>query len=606
MTWPGVGIFLWPSSVSAAALISGARTLAGDETDVLALDFADAYHYASTSQFGSAYILDTVTPANDYDSTPYGKLTYSGPVAAGKMVMGPEGLLRHAAHNLYLNSASPANQSITVVSGATYAITITGSVSITWSGAYTGTTTAGTTTLTAASGTLTGGSTSGSGTVHVRRTPSDSAYLATTAAKFALPYEWGTNLASGTATQSVTVVSGSRYAVYYEGSGSVTMSGAASGACTADTVSHVKATSTTLTLTVTGSVTKLRVRRALGVFPEETRTNIVPAYNTLSTAGAATTTANAAASITGDVNAWKVQGSGVSGAQRTFCSKPSVITATGVVYTYSLYVNSGTGRYIQIINAGDAAYYANFDLAGSGAVGAKGSKVSRSFIKHLGDGWFRVEMTIDGTGTADTTWYVYLQDSASAVFGALSASSDYILIYGLQIEAGAFATSLIPTFGAAATRAADSLTLATSAINWSTGAASIYVKFSPLDVTAERRAIQIDDGTANERITIGSDASANGFSQIVDGGANQLAPLTSGTVATTAFERLSVSIAANDVALVSDGGSEVTDTSVTLPTVTTIRFGTGVSAASPLNGHLAHVMILPRTSTEAQLQGYGA
>ena len=166
--------------------------LAASETQALAIDLTDSFWQPSTGHYGSAYVLDTGTPANNYNSHPYGLLSYTSPSA--KMTLGPTGTLRFGAHNLYLNSASPANQSITVVSGATYSVDITGSVSITASGAATGTWTAGSNTFTAATTTLTLGSTSGSGTVVVRRTPSDSTYLATTsAARYALPFEWDTS-----------------------------------------------------------------------------------------------------------------------------------------------------------------------------------------------------------------------------------------------------------------------------------------------------------------------------------------------------------------------------------------------------------------------------
>lgn len=164
-----------PSS-SAAALL--ASTWAPD-ADALTLSFLD----------GSAYVKHAATPANAYNGSAYGLLTYSAPSA--KMLRQSDGVFRFGAHNLYLNSAAPANQAITVLAGATYAITITGSVSVTASGAASGTWTAGTTTFTAATNTLTLGSTSGAGTVHLRRTPSVDTYLATSGtAAYALPYEW--------------------------------------------------------------------------------------------------------------------------------------------------------------------------------------------------------------------------------------------------------------------------------------------------------------------------------------------------------------------------------------------------------------------------------
>jgi hypothetical protein len=166
-----------------SAVGSGAETLATGETQALALDFTDDFFLATTGQYGSAWILDTGTPANDYDSSPdkvsASLLTYTSPSV--KLVRGSDGLFRFNAHNLYLNSTTPANQSITVLSGAPYAVTITGAATMTASGAATGVMSAGTTTFTAATGTLTFGSTSGAGTVHVRRTPSDDTYMQTAA-----------------------------------------------------------------------------------------------------------------------------------------------------------------------------------------------------------------------------------------------------------------------------------------------------------------------------------------------------------------------------------------------------------------------------------------
>lgn len=167
--------------------------------DGLALDFTDDFHFATTGFYGSAAIAGGGTQ-DGYNSSPTqaaSSLLSFTSTPSPKLTRGPNGAYRYQAHNLYALSEAPANQSITVVSGATYAITITGTVSVTASGAATGTWTAGTTTFTAATTTLTLGSTSGSGTVHVRRTPSDSTYLKTdatyTAPRYALPFEWDSN-----------------------------------------------------------------------------------------------------------------------------------------------------------------------------------------------------------------------------------------------------------------------------------------------------------------------------------------------------------------------------------------------------------------------------
>lgn len=176
---------------SSTVATSTAVSMLSAEQQGLALDFTDSFFFSRYGIYGSACVKDLTTIANNYNSIPGDLLTYTGTT---KMTRQSDGVYRYAPHNLYVNSATPANQSITVVSGASYSVTITGSVSVTASGAATGTWTAGTTTFTAATATLTLGSTSGSGTVHVRRTPSDSTYLATGAsAKYGLPFEWNTS-----------------------------------------------------------------------------------------------------------------------------------------------------------------------------------------------------------------------------------------------------------------------------------------------------------------------------------------------------------------------------------------------------------------------------
>lgn len=523
------------------AALSGARTLVRYEAEALALDFTDNYFYSTTSLYGSAYVKDTGTPANNYDSTPYGLLTYTSPSL--KMTRGPDGLLRFGAHNLYLNSGSPANQSITVVSGATYSVDITGSVSVTASGAATGTWTAGSNTFTAATTTLTLGSTSGSGTASVRRTPSDSTYLATTsAARYALPYEWD---ASG---------------------------------------------------------------NLQGILVEEARTNLAIHSDALDNAAHTktncTVSANNAVAGTGLTTLDKIVEASDVGQVHYVTLAATISGAT--TYTVSFEASS-SGRdhaCLQFSAAGSAYTAAErriwFNLA-TGAVGTTGTRWTAHTPVPLGGGLYRYSATITTEGASTYGFLILTADADNSITYDGNGSSG-INVGAVQIEAGSFPTSYIPTIASTVTRAADNISLATSKFPWDAATDSVYAKFRPLNVAAERRAIQLDDGTANERFTVGSDASANGFAQIVDGGATQLGPLTTGTVTTTAFEQMALAFAANDVALSSDGGAAATDTSATVPTVTTLRFGSGVSAASPLNGILAKALIVPRRVSNADLQ----
>lgn len=113
---------------------SGAEALAAGAAEALALDFTDDFYQASTGLYGSAYVLDTSTPANNYDSHPYGLLAYTSPSA--KMTMGPSGSLRFGAHNLVTHTADGSQwtavrtnvsttNGVSDPNGGTSAITIT-------------------------------------------------------------------------------------------------------------------------------------------------------------------------------------------------------------------------------------------------------------------------------------------------------------------------------------------------------------------------------------------------------------------------------------------------------------------------------------------------
>lgn len=88
---------------AAASVASAARTLAGNEANALAIDFTDDSFQATTGFYGSAYIVDTGTPANDYDSSPDGLEVYDAipfddtPPTYGAEVTTEQVVLRSAA-----------------------------------------------------------------------------------------------------------------------------------------------------------------------------------------------------------------------------------------------------------------------------------------------------------------------------------------------------------------------------------------------------------------------------------------------------------------------------------------------------------------------------
>lgn len=188
------GILNGALSVSISAL-SAAASLLSATSNGFAFSASDSAFLASTGFYGSVCVKDTTTSSNNYNSSPdtntASKITYTP--TSPKLTLGPSGSLQYQPHNLYVNSEFPADQTVTVVPGATYAMTVTGTVSITLSGATTATVTSAATATFTTGGTttLTCSGTTGTGTVHLRRTPCSTTYVKTGAsARYTLPYEW--------------------------------------------------------------------------------------------------------------------------------------------------------------------------------------------------------------------------------------------------------------------------------------------------------------------------------------------------------------------------------------------------------------------------------
>lgn len=547
--------------------LSEAAAMLAAESQGLALVFTDDAFYGRDGFYGSAEIKDTGTPANNYSASPVkaasSLLTYTSP--SPKLTLGPDGLYRYQAHNLYLNSAAPANQSITVVSGATYAVTITGSVSVTASGAATGTWTAGTNTFTAGTTTLTLGSTSGSGTVHVRRTPSDSTYLATTsAARYDLPFEWD----SSGILQGIRVEEARTNLCLYSNDLRVTHAIAISGG------SGSFQDGETVTATGGGSGT------------------YISAYSTSASAVLRLGSGTFSGTLTGET----------SGATRTIDGATALWTATnctvaktatgpdGVANSAStLTATAGNATCLQAITSGSAARITSCFVkrrTGSGTIEMTQDNGSTWAAVTVTSGWTRVN--IAAATLANPTVGLRIVTSGDAVDVAY-----------FQQEVGAFVTSPIETFGSSVTRAADNISLATSAFPFSTTEGTFFANVVNRTTGTQNGAIHLGINT-NEAFLMDSSSSGSRILYVRDDSTTQADLSPAGAIA-NAFNKQASAWAANDFAACINGGTVVTDKSGSLPTVTLVNIGRG-SQSGYTNDCIAQVMILPVRKSDAELQ----
>ena len=146
-----------------------------------------------------------------------------------------------------------------------------------------------------------------------------------------------------------------------------------------------------------------------------------------------------------------------------------------------------------------------------------------------------------------------------------------LYIYGFQVEAGSYASSLIPTHGAAVTRGADVPNILgdSSVIGQSEGTLFFDAYFDIND----RINISLSDSTSSNHITIDSSSNKAVFAYVQQGGSSQ-ATISTGNDYFELGERLKCAIGykANDFVFYINGTQIGTDTSGSVPTCDDIRF----------------------------------
>lgn len=318
------------------------------------------------------------------------------------------------------------------------------------------------------------------------------------------------------ATQSITVVSGADYTVECTGSGSITLSGAGSGTVTEGSPVEITASTTSLTLTVSGSVDLMWCYRSdlggmapvpldarvagsttyvpttstakylprrhnhiyngtawvdAGTLVEtEARTNLVTYSEDFTDAAwfkfSAATLAVDATGPDGETSAVTLVDNSGGGTANVYVEE-DVTVSTSTAYTFSAFLKADQLSWAALrtgsFTTGDGVTYFNLSTGAAGTTTA----AHTTHVEDVGGGWFRCAITFT-TDAADTSGkvYIYVADGDNDATVDLDGTSS-ILIYGAQFEAASTPSSYIPTNGSTVTRAADTngLVIDSSVVN---------------------------------------------------------------------------------------------------------------------------------------------
>jgi len=257
---------------------------------------------------------------------------------------------------------------------------------------------------------------------------------------------------------------------------------------------------------------------------------------------------------------------------------------------FSVFAKKGEYDVIQLTDAVNASSYANFNLT-SGTVGSYAGYTPK--IELVGNDWFRCSVTFNSTTINKVRLTIAEQDNDGRLETFAGNGADGLYIWGAQLETG-IATSYIPTSGSTAQRAADDLKITGSAFSnfYNQSEGTFYVEFNPRELaSANNTTLELSDGTGNERIL--SLAYSSYHAYFVDGGVEQ-ANLDGGTYTVGAVNRLAFSYKANNIQASVGGGSVVTDTSASIPTLDRLIIGNQTVANNrQLNGHVKRLLFWP-------------
>jgi len=174
-----------------------------------------------------------------------------------------------------------------------------------------------------------------------------------------------------------------------------------------------------------------------------------------------------------------------------------------------------------------------------------------------------------------------------------------------QLEAGAFATSYIPTTTAAATRAADdaSITTLTPWVNATEGTLYSESLLTRQNATSGTNVFYIYS-TSSSVIKLYYRGAGTTGATVVDATVTQADLTPTGALTANTVAKLSLAYKANDFASSGNGGTVVTDASGTVPTgLSQVLLG---SPSAYLNGYIRTITYYPRRLSNAELQSITA
>lgn len=270
------------------------------------------------------------------------------------------------------------------------------------------------------------------------------------------------------------------------------------------------------------------------------------------------------------------------------------ITTAAVTVCVSAFFKSDGYRWVRFARGSGGGIISIDTLAGT--IGST-SGILASGVIPCGNGVFRFWFTYAATVIAASAFIsVNISDSTNAQTYAGDGVSR-VLVWGTQLEAGTFPTSYIPTVASQVTRAADRLSIPTSAFPYNAAASTLVIDASYTSVVSYYEYyVNLSDGTVTNTMSF----TVNGGTAAIrlrSGGVDFMdhyrpSPLLVGTVT-----KIALTASLNDGAVSYNGAAVISDATVTMPINVSV-----LSMAYFGSGHIKRLEYYGSRKTNAQLQ----
>lgn len=286
---------------------------------------------------------------------------------------------------------------------------------------------------------------------------------------------------------------------------------------------------------------------------------------------------------------------------------PPQATSAGVTYVYSIYAKAASASRIMVYGLnGTGSRGVGVDLSDGSTFTVNGITLeTAAVVNYCGSGWYRISIPITPITTAtQAVGATYLVSGNGYSYAGAGTG---VYLWGVQLEAGLFASPYIPTTTAAATRSADAASVTgQNFASWYNPSEGTFVAHysADNDSSANRAPFAVSDGTVNNLININQ---ANLISFVVATG-NVIQGIA-GNYAISDFNSIKTALAykANSLQGGYFGSATAEDMAATIPTVDRLFVGASATGnAGYLNGPIRRIRYFPHRLNQNELQALTA